>query len=554
MPRKRKTKASTARRSHKPLRISVITPSFNSADAIERAIKSVLSQDYPHFEHIIMDGGSTDGTVEILKKYQHLKWISEPDQGQSDAMNKGFAKATGDIMAYLNADDYYLDGAFSAVIPKFEQGAKMVMGKVRVIQEGNQTDWINDPRTDLESMLRHWEPDAFCVNPVGYFYRREVQEQVPFNIDNPDKMDLEFLLGAAAYCKIEKVDHLMGVFDYDTECKTGKEQVKLDYWRPENFPEVNAALEKMPAAFQKRFEVARATGYQLRRKYQIDQITAEGRLGESLQRRELIPLPQDDGEVNASLVADTKLYACERDSVVVVLTHGKVASQSVWRSLQAVPAEVATIPVYHLHTISGEKVLQKLYTSRGTPGHQATAASLSHLFQTEGQRIRWKFIAGVRDPIAFTISNIFQNRSNCTDMSLEEIEQISKGTLAHSFSHFETEYKHALGVDCFATPFDKKKGYTIIEQDNVAVLIYSLETLNENFASAIHEFLGVADVSISRVNRTANSPVGDRYQDVTENAHFSRELLDLAYNSEYAKHFYSPSQIANFKAKWGGRK
>ncbi len=91
--------------------VSIVTPSFNSARYIERTIRSVQAQDYPNVEHIIIDGGSKDGTVDILKRFPAVQWISEPDRGQADALNKGFARAKGSILGWLNADDLYAPGA-----------------------------------------------------------------------------------------------------------------------------------------------------------------------------------------------------------------------------------------------------------------------------------------------------------------------------------------------------------------------------------------------------------------------------------------------------------
>jgi glycosyltransferase involved in cell wall biosynthesis len=105
---------------HGPL-ISVITPTFNSIHTLRETIESVRAQDYNNWEHIVVDGGSTDGTVELLKEYPHLKWVSEKDEGHYDAMNKGVQRATGSVVNILNSDDCYRPEALRKVAEEFQQ-------------------------------------------------------------------------------------------------------------------------------------------------------------------------------------------------------------------------------------------------------------------------------------------------------------------------------------------------------------------------------------------------------------------------------------------------
>ncbi len=123
--------------------VSIVTPSYNQGEFIEETIRSVFSQDYPRIEHIVMDGGSTDNTLSILKKYEgKLEWSSGKDNGQTDALNKGFRKAKGDVLAWLNSDDIYYPGAVRKAVEAFRAnpGAKMVYGRGNYIDtKSNKT-------------------------------------------------------------------------------------------------------------------------------------------------------------------------------------------------------------------------------------------------------------------------------------------------------------------------------------------------------------------------------------------------------------------------------
>ena len=161
--------------------ISIITPSLNQRRFIEATIDSVLSQDYPNIEYIVVDGGSTDGTQEVLAKYDgRLQWISEPDRGQSDAINKGFRRAKGEILAWLNSDDTYMPGAVRAAVDHLVAHADcaMVYGDGYLIdEEGRVTRRF--PATEPFDLWKLVYVIDYILQQSAFF-RREAVEAVGY--------------------------------------------------------------------------------------------------------------------------------------------------------------------------------------------------------------------------------------------------------------------------------------------------------------------------------------------------------------------------------------
>jgi glycosyltransferase involved in cell wall biosynthesis len=194
-------------------RISVVMPSYNQVEFIERSILSVLNQNYPNLQFVIMDGGSKDGTVNIIRKYERdLVWRSEPDNGQSDAINKALAVADGELVGWLNSDDVYFPGALSLINKAAWRHPRAVLysGMVAMIDRSDRV--IRVPRLSRPT-IGGLLFEGFPMHSQGVFWRRAVQSQVGlYDIDLHYAMDFDFWLKLLTQGDAEFLPAILGGF------------------------------------------------------------------------------------------------------------------------------------------------------------------------------------------------------------------------------------------------------------------------------------------------------------------------------------------------------
>ena len=160
------------------LKFSIVTPSLNQGKFITDCIESVLNQEYANFEHIVIDGGSKDQTLQILNNFKHLTWISEKDNGCAEAINKGFKIASGDILTWLNSDDYFEPNIFNSINNIFQtlSETEMVSGSITIVDENKNIIFKDKTQYLTKEILVHKNADL--VRQPSTFFRRGLLERV----------------------------------------------------------------------------------------------------------------------------------------------------------------------------------------------------------------------------------------------------------------------------------------------------------------------------------------------------------------------------------------
>ena len=208
-------------------KLSVITAVRNGRSFIESCLRCVIDQNCPLTEHVIIDGASTDGTPDVIRayaeKYGHIHWLSQPDQGQSEALNRGLQLANGDFISILNVDDYYSEGALNFAIATLEAlpEPSFLVGNCTVWHNDGGV-WVNRPRfSGLYDLVLPGNAHLIPVNPSQYFYHKMLHSLVgDFDIDREYTMDMDFVFRAVQRSNVFYVDRNLGNFRLHSSTKT----------------------------------------------------------------------------------------------------------------------------------------------------------------------------------------------------------------------------------------------------------------------------------------------------------------------------------------------
>lgn len=203
--------------------VTIVTPSYNQAEFLEETIESVLAQEYPNLEYIIVDGGSNDGSVEIIRRYEDRLawWVSEPDGGQAAALNKGFARGTGELLGWINSDDTLLPHAISraAEVLAGDPELLFVYGAVIEIDDRSRRVGYSPPvHADVDDMVRRCN---YAIGQQGSLFRRRALEQVgPLNEDSHWLFDTEFFLRIILAGNVARIDDALATYRLHADSKT----------------------------------------------------------------------------------------------------------------------------------------------------------------------------------------------------------------------------------------------------------------------------------------------------------------------------------------------
>jgi len=417
--------------------------------------------------------------------------------------------------------------------------------------EKDGSSWLNDPKIDLESMLRHWEMNAYCYNPVGYFIRRELQEHVPFNIDNPDKHDLEFLLEAVRRFPdaIVKVDKVLGVFNLSKASKTSMEQARPDYWRPKNFPFVDRALADASREFQRIFPAMRDCGYQTQTRWAIRDALRHGRAGEWVREERLMSLPVDGVEANGHMGFAEKLnHVVDGDTVVCVMSAASDEGKPLAEALRTLPDHISAYPIYHFSLSTVERPMSAVLKGRESLQNYISCAAFRQAWRRYKDRLRWKFILPCGEPVAWALAATVLESSGDSepDLRIRAGWKFIEDNLTKVFSHLTS-------IDLLGAEVDARESFAVVRAENVEVLVWHHWSSTNAILQGFLEFLGIVSPggfgNPDNVRIQALGGWTEKDTSTQESLRVGPAVLDEVYGSPLVRRFMTSKAIAAGRAR-----
>jgi glycosyltransferase involved in cell wall biosynthesis len=235
--------ATTGNPMHEPVALSIITPVLNGIEHIAHCMENVRRHAGTAYEHVIVDGGSTDGTLAVVRSAlatdPRIRLLTGPDRGQSHAMNKGVAAARGDVIGFLNVDDEYLAGGPAMAVANLQTAPRpsLFWGACEIDFQGHARNWIQKPwRLKAWRLLAGWTFGQHPVNPASYFYHRSLHDVAgPYREDEHFVMDLEFIARATPFLRsVLCTEQTIGRFHHTARTKTHAYEQRPDRFAHED--------------------------------------------------------------------------------------------------------------------------------------------------------------------------------------------------------------------------------------------------------------------------------------------------------------------------------